>query len=756
MASSNPSGTSTPPTKSSHTESLEIEGMRCASCANRIESTLKAIPGVSDATVNFATETATVTYAPASVSRSELTQAVHHAGYTATSRDGPSHVSRRAEKSALESALKGKLALSLTAAVLLVWATFPGLLSTAPEILHAGWFQWLLATPVQFWAGWDFYRSALAGLKHRAANMDTLVALGTTVAYGYSIFVVLFPELVIGIGVDPMPYFDASVVIISFVLLGRLLEDRAKRGTSAAIEKLLSLQARTARVIREEQEFDVSIDQVLVGDVIRVRPGEKVPVDGEIIDGSSSVDESMVTGESVPVDKVVGSRVIGATINKSGSFLFRATRVGRDTMLARIVELVERAQGTKAPMQRLADVISSYFVPIVLMLAVATFVIWYNLGPDPALLYSVVNSVAVLIIACPCAMGLATPTAVMVATGRGAERGILVKNAAALETAQRITTVMFDKTGTLTMGKPSVTEIIGTSAFGPREVLRYAASLEQGSEHSLAESIVDKARMEELELSPAQGFTAIAGNGVKGTVNGSTVIIGNRRLLRSQEIVLDALGAEIDQLESKGHTVVLVAINGSLAGVIAVADTIRPESARAIKELQALGITSMMITGDNQRVAKTVADQLGIAHYLAEVLPSDKESQVRKVQLSGKVVAMVGDGINDAPALAAADVGIAMGSGTDVAIEAADITLIRPDILLVPKAIELSKRTVRTMKMNLVWAFGYNILLIPVAMGVLYPFSGTLLNPMLASAAMALSSVFVVLNSLRLAADRVA
>jgi Cu+-exporting ATPase len=737
------------------TERLRIGGMHCAGCASRIESALRAVPGVSEASVNFAAEAATIIYSPDYASLNTLTHAVQEAGFTARSSLSPNELmERRGEVSEESPSLRLKLLASLSSGMLLVWATFPGLLSTAPALLHAGWFQWLLATPIQFWAGGEFYRSAISGIKHRAANMDTLVALGTTVAYLYSIFVVLFPELVIGLGIDPMPYFDASVVIISFVLLGRMLEERAKRGTSAAIEKLLGLQARTARLVRDGKEFDVPIEQVSPGDVIRVRPGEKVPVDGEVVEGASAVDESMVTGESTPVDKTLGSRVIGATLNKSGSFLLRATRVGSDTVLAQIVDLVKRAQASKAPMQRLADVISSIFVPVVLALSVLTFVVWYILGPDPGLLYAIMNAVAVLIIACPCAMGLATPTAVMVATGRGAQQGILIRNARALEIAERLTMVIFDKTGTLTMGRPAVTEIIGTVDFSPHEVLHFAASLEQGSEHSLAESVVAKARTEAVALSSTQDFTAIAGNGVKGTVDGAPVIVGNARMLRAHNIKFDALRPEIERLESQGNTVALVAIHHRIAGLIAAADTIRPESRHALTQLNARGITSMMITGDNQRVAKAVAHQLGITHYLAEVLPADKESEVRRVQSSGHVVAMVGDGINDAPALAAADVGIAMGSGTDVAIEAADVILMRPDPGLVPKAIELSTRAVRTMKINLGWAFGYNILLIPVAMGILYPFSGTLLNPMLASAAMALSSIFVVLNSLRLASVR--
>lgn len=736
------------------TRTFEVRGLHCASCVSRLEEALSQVSGVSRAAVNLASEKATVAFDELVVSEAHLNAAVESVGFTAqfySKRLSP--IATEAAKSESAFIPQAKLYSSIAVGMLLLWATFPGLMQTAPALLHHGWIQWLLATPIQFWAGLDFYRSALSGLKHRAANMDTLVAIGTSVAYLYSVFVVLIPGLIESIGVDSMPYFDASVVIIAFVLLGRFLEARAKRGTSEAIRKLVSLQAKVARVVREDKEFDVPLEEVQPGDTIRVRPGEKIPVDGEVLEGESAVDESMVTGESIPVDKTAGSRVIGATINRTGTFLFRATKVGNETLLAQIIELVERAQSTKAPMQKLADLVSSYFVPIVLMLSVATFVLWYDFGPSPAFLYALVNSVAVLIIACPCAMGLATPTAVMVATGKAAEYGVLIKNAQALETAYKVDTIIFDKTGTLTHGRPEVTDIIALHGISERDVLLYAASLERGSEHSLAESLVRHALREGLTLSSPSDFSALGGQGVMGLVNGKRILLGNRRLMTSHHIDFNSLEGTVSSLEQQGRTAMLVAIDGVLAGTVAVADIVKDSAKLAIAQLKAMRVETVMTTGDNKRVADSVAQQLGISTVLAEVLPTDKEAEVRRIRAAGKRVAMVGDGINDAPALAQADLGIAMGSGTDVAMEAADITLMHGDLTLVPLTLRLSKMTVRTMKMNLLWAFGYNIVLIPVAMGVLYPFFSVLLNPMLASAAMALSSVLVVTNSLRLKAQ---
>lgn len=644
--------------------------------------------------------------------------------------------------------LRRKLYVSIPAGLVLLWGTFPGFYHSAPSLLLNPWVQMLIATPIQFWAGLDFYRSAIAALKNRDANMDTLVALGTSVAYLYSVFITTLPHIAERIGIDPMPYFDASVVIIGFILLGRYLEDKAKSRTSAAIKKLVRLRAKTARVQRNGVEQEVALEDVKIGDLIRVRPGEKIPVDGTVIEGQSSVDESMVTGESIPIDKMKDSSVIGATINKTGSFLFKASRVGKDTMLSQIIELVSRAQASRAPIQRLADKVSSIFVPIVLMLATITFVLWYDFGPTPAFLFATVNAVAVLIIACPCAMGLATPTAIMVATGKSAELGFLIRNAETLETAYRVDTIVFDKTGTLTEGKPSVRSVVPIGDYSIHKILQLAASLEKGSEHSLAESILTKAKHENIPLLPVETFNAIAGYGVVGTIERKAVRLGNKRLFLSQGLDLESMLTQLEELETQGMTVMILSIDDRIAGLIAVADTINPSAKEAIALLRQRGIEAVMITGDNRLAGNAVARELDIKNVLAEVLPAEKEAEIRKLQTGGKIVAMVGDGINDAPALATADVGIAMGSGTDVAIEAADITLMHKDLLLVPTAISLSRKTMRTIWMNLFWAFGYNALLIPVAMGVLYPFTKILLSPMLASAAMALSSIFVVLNSL--------
>ena len=619
--------------------------------------------------------------------------------------------------------LRNKVVLSLVAGGLILW-------------VHNFWIQLLLATPVQFWAGFGFYRATIPALKHRTANMDTLVVIGTTVAYVYSAVVTVFPSLVASVGIHPKPYFDVATIIIALILLGRYLEAKAKGQTSQAIKKLIGLTAKTARVIRNGNEIDIPIDQVVMGDVIRVRPGEKIPVDGVIVDGESSIDESMITGESMPVDKAKGDAVVGATMNKTGTFTYKATKVGQETMLAQIIKLVQEAQGSKAPIQRLADLISSYFVPVVIMLAIATFVVWYIFGGNQALLLAILNTVAVLIIACPCAMGLATPTAIMVGTGKGAEHGILIKDAESLEIAHKIKTIIFDKTGTLTNGKPEVTDVVG-------DVLQLAASLEKGSEHSLAEAIIKEAETQNTKLSSVTKFKAIAGHGIEGMVGDKKISLGNRRLMDRENITLGKSNSEIDRLETDGKTVMILAINGKLAGLIAVADTVKESAKGGVKALQNMGIEVVMITGDNLKTAKAIAKKVGITRVLAEVLPDQKEIEVRKIQAEGKKVAMVGDGINDAPALAAADIGIAMRSGTDVAIEAADITLVNKSLLSVSTAIELSRKTMRTIKLNLFWAFAYNIILIPVAMA-------GLLNPIFASLAMATSSVSVVTNSLLL------
>ena len=737
-----------------------IKGMHCASCVGVIEKSLKRTVGIKDAVVNLATEKATVTYDSDICNEEQIASAVDNVGYKVIiQQEAVSGDQEKQEKTKELKKLRIKVAVSLLFGGLIFWGSFPGLINIAPELLKNFWVQLLLATPVQFWAGWDFYRATIPALKHRTANMDTLVALGTTVAYVYSAFVIFFPSVVMDLGLEVMPYFDVATIVIGLILLGRYFEARAKGQTSEAIKKLIGMQAKTARVLRQAQdgkvkEIDVPIEQVVIGDVIRVRPGEKIPVDGVILEGESSIDESMITGESIPVDKAKGDTVVGATINKTGTFTYKANRVGQDSMLAQIIQLVQEAQGSKAPIQRIADLISSYFVPIVIMLAIATFAIWYVIGPSPvgesALLFALLNTVAVLIIACPCAMGLATPTAIMVGTGLGAEKGILIKDAESLEIAHKVTTVIFDKTGTLTQGKPEVTDLISTNKITKNELLKLAASIEKGSEHSLAEAIVKKAEEEKIDIESVSKFKAIAGHGVEGVVRKDKVSFGNRRLMERENIALGSYLEQIELLENEGKTVMMLGVNGKLAGLIAVADTIKDSSKDGITALQNKGIEVVMITGDNQRTAKAIASKLGIKRVLAEVLPDQKEAEVRKIQSEGKIVAMVGDGINDAPALAAADVGIAMGTGTDVAIEAADITLINKDLRTVASTIALSKKTMRTIKVNLFWAFGYNILLIPVAMGILYPFFQILLSPIFASVAMASSSISVVANSLLL------
>jgi Cu+-exporting ATPase len=730
-------------------KTFPIKGMHCASCVRVTERALKKTPGVKDAVVNLATAKATVTYDKDNCTPEQMATSIAKTGYTLELEEKSEDVIHKEKKKEIQT-LRNKVIVSLGLGAIILWGSFPGLMNTAPAFLHNFWLQLLLATPVQFWAGSEFYRATIPALKHRTANMDTLVALGTTVAYIYSAFVTFAPRVVENLGLDAMPYFDVAVIVIGLILLGRYFEAKAKAGTSQAIKKLIGLQAKTARVIRDGKEIDLPIEQVVIGDIIRVRPGEKIPVDGVILDGESSIDESMITGESIPVDKAKGDTVVGATMNKSGTFTYKATKVGSDTMLAQIIKLVEEAQGSKAPIQRVADVVSSYFVPIVIMLALFTFGAWYIFGSQPAFLFAMLNTVAVLIIACPCAMGLATPTAIMVGTGKGAEHGILIKDAETLEIANKIKTVVFDKTGTLTKGKPEVTDIAPLNKATKEEVLKLAASIEKGSEHSLAEAIVKYAEEQGVKLEKATKFKAIAGHGVEAMVDNKKVFFGNRRLMDREKIDYKEVTEQISKLETEGKTVMMLTIDGKLAGLVGVADTIKDSAQEGVAALKKIGIEVVMITGDNQRTANAIAKKLGIDRVLAEVLPDQKEAEVRKLQAEGKKVAMVGDGINDAPALAAADIGIAMGTGTDVAIEAADITLINKDLRSVASAIELSKKTMRTIKMNLFWAFGYNVILIPVAMGVLYPFFGILLNPIFASVAMASSSISVVSNSLLL------
>jgi Cu+-exporting ATPase len=606
----------------------------------------------------------------------------------------------------------------------------------------------ILTLPVLFWSGGHFFSGAWAALKHRSANMNTLIALGTAAAWLYSTIAILFPSI-FPEGTSE-PFYDVVAVVIALVVLGQALELRAKGRTSEAIKKLMGLQAKTARVIRDGHEIDIPVEEVLVGDIVQVRPGEKVPVDGQIVEGSSAVDESMLTGESLPVSKKPGDEVIGATLNKTGAFKFRATKVGKDTALAQIVKMVQDAQNSKAPIARLADTVSGYFVPIVMILAVLTFVIWFDFGPQPQLVFALVTSVTVLIIACPCALGLATPMSLMVGIGKGAENGILIRSGEALQTAHQIKTVVLDKTGTITKGKPELTDVVVVGEWKENDLLRLAASVERSSEHPLAEAIVEGGKARQLNLVEPTAFEAVPGHGVIATVEGRRVVLGNLKMMQREASALGNLEAQAAHLADDGKTPMYVAIDGQAAGIVAVADTVKEDSAEAIAALHKMGIEVVMITGDNQRTAQAIARQVGVDRVLAEVLPEDKAHNVHLLQAENKKVAMVGDGINDAPALAQANVGLAIGTGTDVAIEASDITLIKGSLKGVVTAIEVSRATMRNIKQNLVGAFIYNALGVPVAMGVLYPFFGILLSPLLAGAAMAFSSVTVVSNANRL------
>ncbi|MBW1998864.1 MAG: heavy metal translocating P-type ATPase [Deltaproteobacteria bacterium] len=737
---------------------LSIHGMSCASCVKKVENALNGLEGVVRANVNFATERATIQYIPGAVSTGDFKKAVRDAGYEIieTEAAGKEEMVDR-EKAAREAEyrkLKRKL---ITGVVLLIpifllayWKTM-GLSNFFELGRNVNFYlQLLFQTPVQFWVGWQFYTGAWKTARHKSADMNTLIAVGTSAAYIYSLLATFFPELFTAQGLVAEVYFDTAGAIIVLILLGRLLEARAKGQTSEAIKKLIGLQAKTARVIRDGKEMDIPVEEVLIGDLVVVRPGEKIPVDGIVKKGRSSVDESMVTGESIPVEKNPGDEVIGATINKSGSFTFEATKVGKDTMLAQIIKMVEEAQGSKPPIARLADIISSYFVPVVIGIAVLTFIIWYFWGPAPALTYAVLNFVAVLIIACPCALGLATPTSIMVGTGKGAENGILIRGGEALETAHKLNVVVMDKTGTLTKGEPSVTDILAFNDHKEEDILRYAASAEKGSEHPLGEAIVNRARERNLPLVEPDNFNAIAGHGIEATLGGKALLLGNMKLMKERGVTLDKFEKKAEELSTQGKTPMFVAIDQKPAGVIAVADTLKENSKQAVDALHRMGIEVAMITGDNRRTAEAIARQIGIDRVPAEVLPEGKAQEVKKLQAEGKKVAMVGDGINDAPALAQADVGIAIGTGTDVAMESSDITLISGDLRGVVTAIALSKATLRNIKQNMFWAFIYNTTLIPVAAGILFPFFGILLNPIFAAAAMGLSSVTVVSNALRL------
>jgi Cu+-exporting ATPase len=731
---------------------IPIQGMHCAGCVATVERALRRVEGVVEAQVNLATEQATVAYVPASTAVEALRQANTGAGYKAL--EVPTEASSSPQQDAHASevrALQRRLLVSLGLSLPVVIGSMGAMLPWVPQWLSHPLLLFVLATPVQFWVGWPFYQGLWSTLRHRTADMNTLIALGTSAAYLYSVVLTFMPEVfMVGHGMAAHVYYETSVVIITLIVLGRLLEARARGQTSAAIRALMRLRPKTARVLRNGVAADVPVETVKTGDLVLVRPGEQIPVDGRIVEGHTSLDESMLTGESLPVEKAAGAEVFGATLNTTGSFTLLATGVGSQTVLAQIIRLVQEAQGSKAPIQRLADYVASIFVPVVLALAGLTFVVWALSGPAPALTLALVNCVAVLIIACPCSLGLATPTAIMVGTGKGAALGVLFKNAPSLETAHRLQAIILDKTGTLTQGKPAVTDIIAQPGFTETDLLRLAAAAERGSEHPLGEAIVAAAQARALPLEESQNFQAMPGHGIRTTVGTQTVLVGNVSYMQEARVALGHLQEAAETCANEGKTPLYVAVQGRSAGLIAVADTLKPHARETVEALRAAGLEVLMITGDHQRTAAAIGRRLGIDRVLAEVLPADKARQVQKLQAEGKRVAMVGDGINDAPALAQADVGIAIGTGTDVAMQAADITLMSGDVRGIVTAIWLSRRTMRTIKQNLFWAFVYNIIGIPVAAGVLYPAFGILLNPMLAAAAMALSSVSVVANSLRL------
>ena len=746
------------------TRNLILKGMSCASCASSIERAIQEVSGVTQCNVNFALSQATVIYDPQKTNLTRIQAAVTEAGYAAIAESEQEEDAEKQARVAEQKEITRKVIVGSIISGLLIIGVLPmmtGLeLSWIPAWLQNFWVQFILVTPVQFWVGKAFFVGGWKAFKRHSANMDTLVALGTAVAYFYSLFVTIFPQILESQGLEVAVYYEVASVVITLVLLGRLLENRAKGQTSEAIRKLMGLQAKTARVIRHGQESDIPIEQVAVEDVIVVRPGEKIPVDGEVIEGESAIDESMVTGEPIPVQKKVGDEVIGATINKTGSFKFKATKVGRDTVLAQIVQLVQDAQGSKAPIQQLADRVTGWFVPTVIAIAILTFIIWFNVMGNVTL--AMITTVGVLIIACPCALGLATPTSIMVGTGKGAENGVLIKGADSLELAHKLNTIVCDKTGTITQGKPSVTNYItvkGTTSNNEIELLEMAAAIEKNSEHPLAEAVVNYAQSQgvRIPLPEVTNFAAVAGMGVQGNVCGKFVQIGTQRWMDELKIDTQTLQSNRQQWESEAKTTALVAIDGEIKGLIGIADAIKPSSVEAVKALQRMGLEVVMLTGDNQKTAEAIASEVGIKRIFAEVRPDRKASIIQEIQQERKsrkqkhkIVAMVGDGINDAPALAQADVGIAIGTGTDVAMAASDLTLISGDLWGIVTAIQLSHATMRNIRQNLFFAYIYNVSGIPIAAGILYPFLGWLLNPMIAGGAMAFSSVSVVTNALRL------
>jgi P-type Cu+ transporter len=754
--------------------SLKLRGMSCASCARNIEDSIRSVPGVNECNVNFGAELATVTYDSRITDVAAIQDAVDAAGYSAVPMQddvlAPEDDTERRERQVENRQLTRKIWVSGIVSAILVIGSLPMMIGLPipfiPAWMHNPWLQLVLTAPVLFWCGSSFFINAGKALKRHTATMDTLVAIGTGTAYLYSLFPTFFPQWFIAQGLTPDVYFEAASVIIALILLGRLLENRAKGQTSEAIRKLMGLGAKTARVIRGDREIDISIAEVVLGDIILVRPGEKIPVDGEIVEGASTIDEAMVTGESIPVKKHPGNEVIGATINKTGSFKFKATRVGKDTFLAQIVKLVQQAQGSKAPIQRLADRVTGWFVPAVIAIAIATFILWYNIMGNVTM--ALITTVGVLIIACPCALGLATPTSIMVGTGKGAENGILIKGAESLEMAHKLRAIVLDKTGTITQGKPTVTDFItvnGTAKNNELNLLHLAASVERNSEHPLAEAVVRYAQSQRVQLNDVREFEAIAGSGVQAYVLDRWVQIGTHRWMNELGINTSDLQKDWERLEYLGKTVIWIALDRKIEGIMGIADAVKPSSVKAIRALQKMGLEVVMLTGDNRRTAEVIAREVGIERVFAEVRPEQKAATVETIQSEGeglwsevssdlytprKIVAMVGDGINDAPALAQADVGIAIGTGTDVAIAASDITLISGDLQGIVTAIQLSRATIRNIRQNLFFAFIYNVAGIPIAAGILYPFFGWLLSPIIAGAAMAFSSVSVVTNALRL------